>query len=141
MVAFLSRFWLDAQNTDLTEEIERKQAVLRASNDFVNEFKSIQNRLRIYKSLSDEEGKIKKTMDTVTSYLPDDLFLTAITIDSGQVTIEGSTSNEVSIQQLAVNLQETNNFTNMGIDEIATNSRDPSLLDFSIVADINIKEK
>ena len=25
MIAFLSRFWLDAQNTDLSEEIEQKK--------------------------------------------------------------------------------------------------------------------
>ena len=39
MVAFLSRFWLDAQNTDITEEMTQKQAVLAASLDFERKFK------------------------------------------------------------------------------------------------------
>ena len=43
MVAFLSRFWLDAQNTDLDEEITQKQALIAASLGFEKRFKQTQS--------------------------------------------------------------------------------------------------
>src|SRR3989304_5055627 len=52
MIAFLSRFWLDAQNTDLTEELQQKQAVLSASKAFDAEFKDTQKRLKVFTDLT-----------------------------------------------------------------------------------------
>src|SRR5512144_1767398 len=52
MGAFLSRFWLDAQNSDLNDSIQIKSAQISAQKDFENQFRQIQKKLDIYKGIS-----------------------------------------------------------------------------------------
>src|SRR3989344_9480970 len=52
MGAFLSRFWLDAQNSDLGDEMGVKSAQVEAQSDFEKKFRRLQTKLGIFKSLS-----------------------------------------------------------------------------------------
>jgi Tfp pilus assembly protein PilN len=132
MIAFLSRFWLDAQNTDLNDDIKHKTAVLAASKDFEKEFKNIQDRLYIFSDLTKNQGIYADILGTVVSYLPQDLFLTTLIFKEGSLQIEGSTANEKSIQQLMVNLSSTEKFSELNLTELATNPKDSVLLDFKL---------
>ena len=135
MVAFLSRFWLDAQNTDLTEEIEEKQAVIAASLGFENKFKNTQDRLKIFSELTEKSGLTAKTINEVRIHLPDDLLLTSVGFSEDSLFLmEGVTPNEKSIQQLIVNLQSTKLFKNVDLEEIETDIESPSLLKFKIAS-------
>src|SRR3989344_780469 len=51
MSAFLSRFWLDARNSDLNEEIEIKKAQIGAYQDVEDSFRKYQAKLVLAKSL------------------------------------------------------------------------------------------
>lgn len=141
MIAFLSRFWLDAKNTDLNDEIKHKTAVLTASKDFEREFENIQNRLTIFSELTKNEGLYADILKTTVSYLPQDLFLTTLAFKESSLQIEGSTANEASIQQLMVNLSSTNKFFKINLAELATNSKDSNLLNFKIETVFLDKEK
>ena len=132
MVAFLSRFWLDAQNTDLTEEINQKQAVIAASLDFEKNFKNTQKRLKIFSDASSDGLIITNSLRNITSYLPIDVFLTSLSFRENTIEIVGSTPSERSIEQLTVNLEFSENFGNTQIAEVSTNPASPSLLDFRI---------
>lgn len=152
MVAFLSRFWLDAQNTDLAEEIEEKQAVLSASLNFEKQFKDAQKRLEIFSTLTSKGELFNQTLTTITSHLPDDLFLTSLSFkESGseeikstkkasQIDIEGASPNERSIQQFLVNLDSSNQFSSIVINQIKADPENPILLIFRIGAQF-AKEK
>src|SRR3989337_1668594 len=120
MIAFLSRFWLDAQNTDLTEELQQKQAVLSASKAFDAEFKDTQKRLKDFTDLK--------------SYLPDDVFLSLVSFSKDSLNFEGLSPNERSIQQLIVNLGSTDIFENVILIELRSDQNNPSLLKFTIQA-------
>lgn len=141
MIAFLSRFWLDAQNTDLNEEIQQKQAILIASSSFENEFKDIQKRLSVFSEFSQSNGKISQSLKTITSYLPSDLYLTSLRYSGESFEIQGASPNEKSIQQLAVNLQSGTNFGQVAIAEIRSNAKDPYLLEFKITASLSNQPK
>jgi hypothetical protein len=43
--AFISRFWLDRQNSDLSETIRQQQSILESTQEFESQFKSFQQRL------------------------------------------------------------------------------------------------
>jgi len=73
MLAFLSRFWLDARNTDLDEEIKQKQAVLSASQPFEKEFKETQARLKVFSSYAGGEGNNTKVISAIASGIPPDI--------------------------------------------------------------------
>jgi Tfp pilus assembly protein PilN len=136
MAAFLSRFWLDAKNTDLNDEITQKQEVLVSSSDFENEFKDVQKKLEIFSELTKNEGAITQSLKTITSYLPQDMLLDSFTFTNNKINIEGISPSERSIQQLIVNLESNETFEDVSLLSIASGIKDPNLLEFSIAVTI-----
>lgn len=132
MVAFLSRFWLDAQNTDLGDEIDQKKAVLIASKNFESDFRDTQKRLDIYSQLTDAQKRATSTLKKVTELLPLDVFLTAVNVQEDAWAISGRTPSEKSIQQLVVNLDSIDGVDKTSITSISTDEDDPSTLVFKL---------
>ena len=141
MIAFLSRFWLDAQNTDLNDEIKYKTAVLAASENFENDFRNSQNRLKIFSELTKSEGVYTDALNTLVTYLPSDLYLTSVVFNGKSLQIEGSTPSEISIQQLIVNLSSSGKFSGINLTQLATDSKNPVLLNFELEAILEEKEE
>lgn len=132
MIAFLSRFWLDAQNSDLNEKIQQKQAVLAASQNFEKQFKTTQNRLSVFSQLINNQVDSNETLVKIIESLPPDIVLTNILITKGSIEISGSTPNEKSIHQLSVNLNSKGNFSGFVPVKISTSLQNTAALDFSI---------
>lgn len=73
--AFLSRFWLDRKNSDLSEEIRQQKAILEATRNFEQEFRLFQARLNaIAKALKDEESPLLP-LEVISQSLPKDMVL------------------------------------------------------------------
>jgi hypothetical protein len=132
MVAFLSRFWLDAQNSDLKDSIEEKTILLAASQSFVDDFKSVQNRSTIFMEMSKGSGFASTTLETLKTLLPTDLSISSVTYSNGQFTLEGKTPNERSVQQLIVNLSSTSIFGESYLENLTTDVENPNQLNFKI---------
>ena len=132
MVAFLSRFVLDTNNTDLNEEMQQKSALIAAQRSFENEFKSTQNKLSIYKDLSVRKSPVSDTLTSIVTSLPSDAFLDQLTFRNDGATISGYSSNERSIQQFIVNLENKQDFGSVSLSGLNSNTDNPSLLEFDI---------
>lgn len=141
MIAFLSRFWLDAQNTDLAEEIEQKQGIIASLSDFEKEFKLTQTKLKIFSDLTAREGLANNAVKTISSNLPPDIFLQSLAFYRNTIYIEGTSPSEISIQQLIVNLDSKDLFESANLIEMGTSPFDPSLLKFKLNITIESKEK
>lgn len=131
MVAFLSRFWLDAQNTDLNEELDGKKAILSAQQDFEQQFKDTQKRLRIFVNLTNRKSP-SSFISAISQQIPPDVTLTNIDKLPSEITIEGATASERSAQQFVVNLQSTNLFDDISLTEIKTNQLNQGQILFTI---------
>lgn len=70
MLAFLSRFWLDAQNSDLEQQIRQTQAVITASQPFEKDFKDTQARLKIFNDYAQDEGRKTEIVNIISSSIP-----------------------------------------------------------------------
>ncbi|MFZ5932485.1 MAG: PilN domain-containing protein [Patescibacteria group bacterium] len=119
MVVFLSRFWLDARNADLNDLIKQKVAVLSAQSDFERQFKNTQKKLKIFASLSQEEGFVSETLSALTSLLPPDLSLSAFSFNKESVQVKGVSGSETGIAQFIANLENSPRFekvTLVGVD-------------------------
>src|SRR3989304_5550973 len=117
MIAFLSRFWLDAQNSDLSDDIEQKQALLTASLSFEKEFKNTQKRLKIFSDLLKQGDNISNSLTAITNYLPQDLFLKQVNYSDNLYQINGISPNESGVQQLMVNLSSSGKFSEIILNE------------------------
>lgn len=133
MLAFMSRFWLDARSNDLNDSIRQKSGVITAWADFEKEFKNTQKRLDIFTQVSAGSDIASSTLTKITSYLPDDITLTSYSFTPDQVEIKGYSASEISIAQLASNLKNNNqSFSSLSIQSVDTDSENPALLDFDI---------
>ncbi len=119
MIAFLSRFWLDAQNTDLNDEIQQKQAVLTSYSRFESDFKNAQKRLEIFSGLSADQRITSDAINEVSSRVPAGVYLTKASLHQRDITIEGLSPNETGIQQYIVNLQSSEYFNNIELSDIS----------------------
>lgn len=140
MLAFLSRFWLDTQNTDLNEKIKQKQAVLAASVNFENQFKDTQVRLKVFSEYSIEEGFLSEQIRIVNSRLPSDVVLDSFNVSKDGMVLDGFATNEQSIQQFIVNLYAEETITNVNLEEVTFN-QDSGLLKFRISIPVNLAQK
>lgn len=137
MIAFLSRFWLDAKNTDLTDEINDKKAVLSASSNFEKEFRDTQTRLAIFSQTIATEKIPSASLSLITSYLPDSVFLTSFSFSHDTISLQGSSSDEMSIQQFLTNIAASEKFINVNLTELRSDITDTNLVYFRMSAKVS----
>ncbi|EKE06365.1 MAG: hypothetical protein ACD_19C00016G0038 [uncultured bacterium] len=133
MSAFLSRFWLDAKNSDLNENINNNKSQIIAYKNVEEEFRSIQKRISIVKSIY-LEPKISSTVSYVSNLVPQDTILTSFSDIDRQITIKASSFSEKSVAQFLVNLEEGKSLTDIKLSQVSSNIDNNELTLFTISA-------
>ncbi len=131
MAAFLSRFWLDAQNSDLDSSIKIASAQISTQSNFEKEFRGVQQKLSIFKQITanaTESGKL----DLVSSKIPGDLILSSINIQGNVTQIKGTAGSEIGIAQFISNLKSSPLVKKVDLDSIGSLEQNQSLLTFLI---------
>lgn len=131
MGAFLSRFWLDAQNSDLNDEIRVKNAQISAQSEFEQEFRNLQAKLNIVKNLS-QGAKNSSQIDLVTAKMPSDVILVSMAFDEKNILLKGSGNSEIGISQFIANLKGEKTFKTVDLVSLNSSEIDSSLTSFSI---------
>lgn len=131
VVAFLSRFWLDARITDLNDEIKQKQGVISSFSTLESRFRQTQEKLQIFSALTLNEKQISNILAGLASRLPPEIKLTSFSISKGKARLEGVSFTEQSIMQFITNLESANIFEKITIGEVSS-LKDQSFLSFSI---------
>jgi len=85
--AFLSRFWLDRKNTDLSEKIRQQKAILSSTQTFEREFHLFQRRLKTIKDNFDESHDLFGPLSIIGQNLPQDILLKRYIFSRGEETI------------------------------------------------------
>lgn len=134
MSAFLSRFVLDAKNTDLNEEIQEKSSIINAQAGFEQDFKEAQQKINIFSSLTTREGVVSETLEAVVEGLPPDVFLDQLTLGDDGAVIVGTSPSERSIQQFIVNLDAKDTLGAVEVNKIESDNTNESFLKFTIQA-------
>lgn len=131
MGAFLSRFWLDAQNSDLNEAIKIRTAQVSAQKDFEKQFRGLQTKLNVIKALA-QETKPSDRVNTLTSKIPSDIVLSSVSVSADTTEIKGSAGSELSIAQLVSNLKADSASKSVDLGSISSSESNPSVTLFSI---------
>lgn len=103
---FLSRFFLDSKNSDLTDDINQKKALIESYFPFEKDFKFAQKRLDLFSTYAYSSPLFSSYIDQIVKNVPSDLQVTRITIDKGQLTLNVAGRDERSIAQFAQKLQQ-----------------------------------
>ncbi|MBI5018988.1 PilN domain-containing protein [Candidatus Gottesmanbacteria bacterium] len=133
LLAFISRFSLDRKNTDLTEELSQKQAILQANIGFEKEIKSLQANLATTKQLMAEQGRAVTIINTMETMLPPDVYLTSFEITKNKINIAATAGTTGGFAQFLSNIQSTKLIRNVVLGDI---QREPgSGINFQLSAD------
>lgn len=131
MAAFLSRFWLDAQNSDLNEQIKLKTAQISAQSDFEKQFRNLQARLNIVKLITQAAPPTSR-LDLIATKVPQDMILTSVTVQDTSVQVKGTSGSEIGIAQFISNLQAEKSFKTVSLEQISSAENNQSLTLFTI---------
>lgn len=119
MGAFLSRFWLDAKNSDLANSIKIKSAQIAAQAEVEKQFRSVQAKLDIAKEIL-KSNSLSQKIGLITSKLPNGLTLTGLSILDGSIQIKGNSQSEVEIMQFMTNLKADKSLKSVDLGQISS---------------------
>lgn len=136
MSAFLSRFWLDAKNSDLNEELNIGKAQVLAYKDVEEEFRLYQKKLSIVKSLYLEK-KNSTLLTDIARNMPEDLILSSIQKTSEGIQIKAVGFSERSVAQFLVNLGSVSSLTDVNLSQVASSVDNSFATTFTVNAKVN----
>jgi len=130
MMAFLSRFWLDAQNSTLNNAIKLKSAQISAQASLEKQFRGIQSKLETFNQLSQDQ-KTSDLIGKITNKVPGSVTLSGITAGEGTINIRGTSFSDYDTMQFVASLAETP-FKSAELQQVSLSKDNPGTSDFTI---------
>ena len=118
LLAFISRFSLDRKNTDLTEEVTQKQAILEANTAFEQSIRSLQANIATAQKLLANQSKPIDIVTMMETVLPPDVYLTSLSLTANRLSLEASAESTNGFAQLLANLQSLRQFQNVSLTNV-----------------------
>lgn len=136
MAAFLSRFWLDANNSDLNDAISQKKAVIASFAETENKFRTFQKQIDVFSKITSLSQK-SEYLSLITSLTPPEVTLNSISDSENSVQITAYSGSEQKISQFIKNLSSNSKFKDVSLSKINSGEDNPSLIVFTIKAGIS----
>jgi len=105
--AFISRFWLDRKNSDLSEIVRQQKAILESTQDFEKEYSLLQQRLKVIKNFYTQRPDYSAKIISLTESTPPDIIFTSINFD-----LDDKSNITADLSATALNNETINRFIN-----------------------------
>ncbi|MFA6008204.1 MAG: PilN domain-containing protein [Candidatus Shapirobacteria bacterium] len=128
--AFLSRFWLDRKNSDLSEVIRQQTAILASTQDFETDYRSLQERLKYISSFYQSEPKYVDNLNSLIQSLPDGIYFQSLNLSSDPKTsqvlaqVELYSYQEDPIVNFITNLKLNPDISSVNVQKIEKKTKD-----------------
>lgn len=106
IIGFLSRFFLDSKNADLTDEINQKKALIESYLPFEKDFKRAQAKLTTFNTFAYSKTPFSDFVAMVTNNLSSDLQVTKITKSATDFSVLVVGKNEQNILSFVSRLRK-----------------------------------
>lgn len=137
ILAFLSRFKLDRDLTDIHEEISQKQAIIEATYDLESSFLNFQNRLLKIKALAASELPSTEILETLGQNTPVDVYLIDVSITQDKINLTAVAKSEIGFGVFVNNLSQTKKFTNINLGVVSRGAERGANIKFNLSAKIS----
>lgn len=119
ILAFLSRFWLDRKNSDLSEVLRQQKAILSSTKEFEDDYLSLQQRLIYIKNFYKNQPKYSENITTLIQSLPSNIYFQNFNLSNNEKTSQTSAKIDLySYQEDAIVNFITNLKLNPDIDDV-----------------------
>ncbi len=128
--AFLSRFWLDRKNSDLSETLRQQKAILGSTQEFEKDYVSLQERLKFIKNFYKTEPKYTESLNSLIQSIPDGIYFQNISFNSGEKasiitgSVEAFSYQEDAIIDFIVNLKLNPDISSVNVQKIEKKTKD-----------------
>lgn len=131
VIAFLSRFWLDSEVANQSEEIDRRKTIILASANFEEEFRLNQAKIAQVKTITVIPSPVT-IYDNVKSLVANQIQISQITIDGRKVSLLGKGEDKL-LTALVSSFKNTTDFDEVSLEKVSKDSSSPTV-DFSLTA-------
>jgi Tfp pilus assembly protein PilN len=132
MSAFLSRFWLDAKNSDLSNSIKVKSAQIAALANKEKQFRSLQSQLNIARVIK-AAAPLSEKIDKITSKLPPEVGLMSVSVLENSAQVKGSSATEIGVAQFVANLKADPSFKSVDLGQVNSSEGNIAQIVFTIM--------
>lgn len=136
MAAFLSRFWLDAESSDLNDTILQKKAIITSFAETEKRFRTFQKQIDVFNKIASLPQK-SEYLNLITSLTPVDVILNSISDSENSVQIVGYSDSEQNISQFIKNLSSNSKFKDVSLNKIDSAEGSSSTIVFTIRAGVS----
>lgn len=137
ILAFLSRFKLDRDLTDLYEQIENKQAVIQSYADFEADFRFLQEQLSTIQSLRKDQLQTKQLMEEIADLTPIDVYFSDLLVTGDRASFTANALSEAGLATFINNLKRSSRFSNLEIDSLAIGAEEGIGISFTLESQVN----
>jgi Tfp pilus assembly protein PilN len=137
--AFLSRFYLDRKNSDLSEKIRNNKAILEYSLDFEKDFRLLQQKMQSVSVLDKSNQDLPKLFDQISYLVPPNVVLNRLNVKENKnlytLTIAASCYDQDSLYKFLSRLKTRSGLSRISIEKIEKQPK-MNLLDINLTIDI-----
>lgn len=130
--AFISRFWLDRQLTDLNDENELRRVQIEAAGAFEQDFRDTQNRLSTYKSFDFLKTNSSSIVRDVSAVIPADVALTNLEFSKEELNLRGIALSEQGLAGFVKSLAGSPKFEQPTLSDVSLGTEGQQMLNFTI---------
>lgn len=120
ILAFLSRFKLDRDLTNLYEDIKQKQAIVESASGFENEFRFLQKRLVTINELEKEQSATEEVIGELAALMPLDVALNNISVTNKEISLTATALSEQGLASFLNNLKASTKFDKLVLANISS---------------------
>ena len=135
IIAFISRFKLDRDLTNLNEEIKQKQAIVTSYSDFEEEFLFLQKRLSTIEGLRKTQIEANKVIDVFAQLTPVGVKISNLTLAAKEISLIATANSEFSFATFLKNLKNSSQIKDVSISNVNISE------EFGLGISFNVKAK
>ncbi len=143
VIAFISRFWLDRKNADLSEVIRQQKAIISSTREFESLFINTQKKLTDINTFYNNLPNYKDKINTIIQSAPPDVSFSSLTLKTDEKTkkiVASAVSQaflESSIVSFLSNLTINPSISSLNVSSIEKKPRENK---YTIIFDLTYKE-
>ena len=132
ILAFLSRFKLDRDLTNLNESIKQKQAIINSSANLEKEFRFLQKRLTTIEGFQKSQNEARQVLDIFTELTPVGVQLSNFSYTDKKIALTASANSELALATFLKNLKESPKLRSLTIAKVSTNEEQGGTITFNL---------
>ncbi len=141
ILAFLSRFKLDRDLTNLYEDIKQKQAIVDVHQDFENNVRFLQKRLTTIDKLEKDQAVNALVLDRLVPLVPLDVSLFGLSVNNQKIGLTAVSLSEQGLASFINNLKKSTQFKNLVLSNVSSGSKKSTGIEFELSSELNVSQR